>query len=220
MTFSREWEQLFQANSHISIWPWSDLVTYVSRYAKPADTFTRVLELGCGVGANIPFFLNRGSDYHAVEGSLSAVERVRQAYPDLETRIVCADFTNTLPPGPFDLVVDRAATAHNTTDAIRRTLLMVHARLRPRGKLIGIDWFSTAHDGFTQGIAVDSHTRRDIRSGSLKDLGEVHFFDRDHLTGLVRAAGFEIEAMEHKQSELFGHGEQRRAWWNFVAVKS
>jgi SAM-dependent methyltransferase len=220
MTFSEEWEQLFKANSHVSIWPWSDLVSYVSRHAKPADDYVRVLELGCGVGANIPFFLKRGSDYHAIEGSASAAELVRKTYPMLAANIACGDFTCSLPPGPFDLVVDRAATAHNTTAAVRRTLHMVHERLRPGGKLIGIDWFSTEHEGASRGIAVDSHTRRDIESGSLSGLGEVHFFDHDHLVALLTETGFSVEFLEHKRNELFDpSGERRRAWWNFVARK-
>lgn len=219
MTFSQEWEDLFRANSHISVWPWSDLVSYVSRHARPAEDYARVLELGCGVGANIPFFLKRGSDYNAVEGSASATELVRKTYPMLADNILCGDFTRDLPPGPFDLVVDRAATAHNATQAIAQTLAMVHARLRPGGKLVGIDWFSTEHEGFTLGKPVDSHTRRDIESGSLSGLGEVHFFDRRHLTEMLTGAGFLVEFLEHKQNELFGTGERCRAWWNFVASR-
>jgi SAM-dependent methyltransferase len=219
MTFSGEWETLFKANTHISVWPWSDLVSAVSRFCRPAEEFNRVLELGCGVGANIPFFLRRGNEYSAVEGSASAAAMVQTAYPSLAGRITCGDFTCDLPPGPFDLVVDRAATAHNTTEAIRRTLQMVHERLRPGGKLIGIDWFSSAHEGAMRGVAVDSHTRRDIESGSLSGLGEVHFFDRQHLTEMLETAGFRIEFLEHKQSELYGAAEQRRAWWNFVAAR-
>ena len=58
MTFSQEWDNRFKENKNISIWPWSDLVSFVMRYAKPSNPQFRVLELGCGAGANIPFFLS------------------------------------------------------------------------------------------------------------------------------------------------------------------
>ena len=38
----------------MSIWPWSDLVSYVMRYTKINENY-KVLEIGCGSGANIPF---------------------------------------------------------------------------------------------------------------------------------------------------------------------
>ena len=51
--FSIEWDQRYKENLQMSIWPWSDLVSAVMRLRLPAST--RVLELGCGAGANIPF---------------------------------------------------------------------------------------------------------------------------------------------------------------------
>src|SRR6202030_1413326 len=116
----------FQLNTHISIWPWSDLVSYVNRYASSTKGYRRVLELGCGVGANIPFFLKQGSDYSSIEGSAAAVASLHEAYPTLRERIVVGDFTQAIPfSGPFDLVVDRSALTHNTTAAISRSLGML-----------------------------------------------------------------------------------------------
>ncbi len=54
MEYSNEWNEAYKNNSHMSIWPWSDLVSCVYRYAHPKDGYQRVLELGCGAGANIP----------------------------------------------------------------------------------------------------------------------------------------------------------------------
>ena len=74
MTFSQEWEKCFKENTQISTWPWSDLVSYVMRYARPTGENFRVLELGCGAGANIPFFISLGVDYYAIDGSSTIVE--------------------------------------------------------------------------------------------------------------------------------------------------
>ena len=44
MSFSPEWEQTYKNNAHLSIWPWSDLVSFVMRYARPTGPKFRVLE--------------------------------------------------------------------------------------------------------------------------------------------------------------------------------
>lgn len=222
MTFSPEWDQLYRDNTHMSIWPWSDLVSYVHRYAKPTHGFQRVLELGCGAGANIPLFLKLGVDYHAIEGSPTIVDTLLQTYPELKGRLVVGDFTAAIPPqGPFDLVVDRVSLPHNTTHDIQRSLEMISEKLRGGGKFIGIDWFSAAHLDATRGEAMDAHTRRNLPFGShLAGTGAVHFFDEGHLIELLTGAGFSIERLEHKTSTaLIPSGQGSLAWWNFVAVK-
>lgn len=221
MTFSPEWEQLYCDNAHMSIWPWSDLVSYVHRYAKPAASFQRVLELGCGAGANIPFFLKLGVDYCAIEGSPAIVDRLHQAYPALREKILVGDFTRMLPfEGVFDLIVDRGSLTHNATAGIRDGLALAYQRLRPGGKFIGIDWFSSAHSSAGLGSAFDSHTRTDVASGHLAGTGKVHFCDREHLLGLLSEAGYQVERLEHKQNDIFIPADgERFACWNFVAVK-
>jgi SAM-dependent methyltransferase len=225
MTFSAEWDERFRTNQNISVWPWSDLVSYVNRFAKPVDGYKRVLELGCGAGANIPFFTNLAVDYFAIEGSASIVARLHRAYPDLKRRILVGDFTRSLPfPGPFDLVVDRSAVTHNTTEAIRRTLAMVFDRLRAGGKLIGIDWFSTSHQDAQGGDALDANTRTNHPAGQFAGVGAVHFSDQTHIADLLGRAGFHLDVLEKKDLQVVhpkgGGGRTERAgMWHFVAVK-
>jgi SAM-dependent methyltransferase len=221
VTFSQEWDQRFRANKNISIWPWSDLVSYVNRYARPAEGFRRVLEVGCGAGANIPFFMKLGVDYVAMEGSPSIVAQLHGIYPDMKERIVVGDFTQSIPfDGPFDLVVDRSAITHNATVAIHRTLAMLFDRLRSGGKLIGIDWFATSHPDANKGETIDQHTRTRIPAGQFAGVGAVHFSDQSHLVGLLLGTGFSIERLEYKQSTVIvPEAGGQLGVWNFVASK-
>lgn len=216
-----EWETAFRSNTHLSAWPWSDLVSYVHRHATPLAQFRRVLELGCGMGANIPFFIALGLDYCAIEQSTTAVARLHERYPRLREAIVAGDFSRSIPlEGIFDLVVDRAATQHNATEAVRRAIVTAYDRLRPGGKLIGIDWVSGAHSDAKQGTRVDEHTRRDLPSRAFAGLGLVHFFEQSYLIQLLTSVGFAIECLEHKVHEVVLPADSGRpAWWNFVAVK-
>ncbi len=220
MSFSNEWEERYRENTHLSVWPWSDLVSFVMRHARPDRKNFRVLELGCGAGANIPFFEWLGVDYHAIEGSRSIVERLKTTHPELEERIVAGDFTRGIPfPGRFDLVVDRAALTHNDTASIEMALEVVRNKLSSGGKYVGIDWFSTDYCEFEKGTTGgDENTRTGYREGSFSGVGKVHFSDREHLLHLFR--NFEIMALEHKiiRREIPQDG-WHFASWNLVARK-
>jgi SAM-dependent methyltransferase len=220
MTFSKEWEQLYRANTHMSIWPWSDLVSYVHRYARPEDGFHRVLELGCGAGANIPFFVKLGADYCGIDVSSEIVALLHKSFPQLKDKIVVGDFTKAPPfGGPFDLVVDRSSVTHNTTAAIQTTLITIMRQLRKGGRFIGIDWFSTAYPDAKMGDTLDSHTRTNIPLGQFKGLGTVHFSDQAHILNLLTDVGFQVERLAHKKIDCVIPGETPMGWWNFVAIK-
>jgi hypothetical protein len=220
--FAPEWENVYKGGAQLSVWPWSDLVSYVMRYARP-ERGGRVLELGFGAGANIPFFASLGVSYFGIEGSATAVAQVRKRHAGApELHLACCDFTASIPfDRPFDLIVDRSSLTHNNEVAIRDCLRRLQLFLRPRAKFIGIDWFSTANPAFAAGVeSGDYYTRCGYSSGQFKDVGAVHFSDKGHLIRMLTEAGFEVERLEHKQSDvLIPEGQDRMAWWNFVAVK-
>ncbi len=127
MAFSNEWDSLYQRGEQNSVWPWSDLVSYVMRYSCPpvGEEPFRVVELGCGAGANIPFFISLGVEYFGIEGSSAVVDRLQKRYPAMQDRIITGDFTLKIPfDGEFDLIVDRSSLTHNTTADIVHCLVL------------------------------------------------------------------------------------------------
>jgi len=218
VAFSNEWEQIYSNNAHMSVWPWSDLVSYVMRYSKPDRAGYRVLELGCGAGANIPFFVNLGVDYYAIEGSQTIVNMLREQYPQLRERIIVGDFSHEMPfEGEFDLIVDRASVTTDTTDTISKILDQVYQLLKPGGKFIGIDWYSTEHSQYGKGTAdADPYTYKDFSEGQFSGLGRIHFSDKKHLAELF--ARFELEILEHKSYRREIPADRNiMASWNLVA---
>lgn len=117
MGFSIEWENTYQAGAHNSVWPWSEVVSLTSRYFRGDKTGLRVLELGCGAGANIPFFAAINAEYYGIEGSSTQVKRLQKQYMEPSCADEClekedkkqinvsvGDFTKALPfAGEFDL---------------------------------------------------------------------------------------------------------------------
>ena len=221
MIFSIEWEDKYLNNTQLSIWPWSELVSYVMRYARPSSPEYRVMEIGCGAGANIPFFQNLGVQYFAIEGSEIIVKRLWERFPELEANIVAGDFTGNIPfPGPFDLVADRSAMTHNSTGAIKQGLKMIFDKLPRGGKYIGIDWFSTVHAEYQRGNPVDDKFTRDgYTEGQFASVGRVHFSDREHMQELF--ADYVMEILEHKVIyREVPPGNYTAAYWNLVARKA
>jgi SAM-dependent methyltransferase len=223
MSFSAEWDDLYRSGAQNSVWPWSDLVSLVMRYARPDRRPYRVLELGFGAGANVQFLLSIGAEYFGIEGSAAAVAKVRDRLGgESRMTLACGDFTQSIPfDGLFDLVVDRSSITHNSTPAIQQCLALVNSSMRSGGKLIGIDWFSTLNADFLSGVeSGDYYTRAAFASGQFKGVGVVHFSDERHLEGLLTGAGFRIERLDHKKIDTgIPIGSGAMAWWNFVAVK-
>lgn len=198
MTFSNQWEEVYQRKEQISIWPWTDLVTYVMRHARPTGPGFRVLEIGAGAGANVPFFQYLKTEYFGIDGSATAVARLKERFPENAANFVVADFTRELPaPGLFDLVVDRGALTANTGAAIRSCLKLVYDKLKPGGKMLSIDFYSSQHSDAALGrMNEDKFTKTELESGHLAGTGNVHFADEEQMKSLFR--DFEIILLEHK----------------------
>lgn len=219
MGFSTEWDDKYRRSGGMSQWPWSELVSAFKRHVRRDPAGLRVLELGCAVGANIPFFAAIGADYHGIEGSAAMVADLLRRFPSLDGKVVAGDFTAEVPfPGRFDVIVDRSSLTHNTTEAIRGCLRMLRDRMAPGGKFIGIDWFSVSHSDFPLGVpAGDAHTRARFPSGQFQGVGRVHFSDEAHLRDLF--TGFSIDALEHKRTErILPPPGSVHAAWNIVAT--
>lgn len=220
MSFSKEWEDTYRAGGHNSVWPWSEVVSFVKRFTKDATHPLSVVELGCGPGANIPFFREIGAEYYAIDGSQSAVDAIVARFPDLAEQVVVGDFTTEIPfERTFDIVLDRGSLTHNDTTAMRRAIRLCHAALKPKGLLVAVDWFSTAHSEYPKGVATDDPwTKTGYTVGQFAGVGRAHFCDEQLLRELLE--GFSLRYLEHKtiQRHLPDDG-WISATWNFVAEK-
>jgi SAM-dependent methyltransferase len=221
MSFSNEWNELYNKDLQLTSWPWTDLVSLISRYCK--DSIEKkgvVLELGCGVGPNIPFIKSIGMEYYGLDGSKNVIKKLLLKFPELNERVFVGDFSseNAFKKLPkTDIIIDRAAVTHNDSKSIVRILENCLKKLKTGGYFIGVDWFSTKHSDFHLGsIANDSNTRFNIQSGQFKNVGLVHFSHEEHLRNLF--SEFDILLLEEKViKKLEPKNEHQFSSWNIVA---
>jgi SAM-dependent methyltransferase len=216
MAFSQEWETVYRDGKQRATWPWSDVISLVKGQKLP--TGARVLELGCGAGANIPFFLADGYEYVGIDGSDSIIAQLRQRFPQLTRHLFAGDFTASFPEGPYRLILDRASVACNREADIRSCIRKIYDALEPGGLFIGIDWYSTSSDAARMGVdAGDGHSRTGFISGPFTGLGVIHFSDKDHILDLFR--GFEILHLQEKLLTTHHPAVSTLGGWAFVARK-
>jgi ubiquinone/menaquinone biosynthesis C-methylase UbiE len=74
------WNKLYINNKHMSVWPWSDLISLVNKFSKNTlkNKSSKILELGCGAGANIPFFLKQECSYYGIDNSEFIINQLKK----------------------------------------------------------------------------------------------------------------------------------------------
>tara|TARA_B100000683_G_scaffold260672_1_gene285727 strand:+ start:1524 stop:2198 length:675 start_codon:yes stop_codon:yes gene_type:complete len=219
--FSTNWDDRYKENTHMSVWPWSDLVSMVYTYCQRPFQEKKVLELGCGAGANIPFLSKIGMEYYGVDGSATIIANLHERFPHLKRNLKVTDFTKDFShQGLFDFIVDRAAITHNHTENIRLILQNVRGSLKTGGLFLGVDWFSTKHFEYSQGEPTDSiYARSGYVAGGFADVGIVHFADEELLRSFFQE-GFELVSLAEKtRTEISGDDHRLYAAWDIVARK-
>lgn len=219
--FSIEWEKLYKRNLHSPLWPWSDVISYVNIYCKNNVNFKKVLEIGCGSGANIPFFEKRGDYFYGIDGSKEIIKKLRKKYPKLKNNLVAGDFTKEIKfQEIFDVVIDRGSSIHNASSDIEQCIKLIFKKLRKKGIYIGVDLFAWDHTAAKLGNYVDKFTRKNINTNQFRGAGKVHFFTKQNLIKLFARNGFEILSLEHTSKKiLIGKEKVNNSTFNIVAKK-
>lgn len=187
------WEEI-HAERDWGKYPSIDVVSFVARnyYSKERKN-VRILDYGCGQGANTWFLAREGFDTYAFDGSPSAIKKAEKMFTELELK---ADFKVMLGENLkyednfFDCVVDGATVSANLIPNVKIMLKEIHRVLKSGGKIISTGLFNNKCSGFGTGELVEKNTYTNIQEGTLKDRGAIHFFERDEIVELWSEAGF------------------------------
>lgn len=132
------WEGLFAAQEW-GKYPAESLIRFVARHFYAEDrAATRILEVGCGPGANIWYLAREGFAAYGMDGSASALAtaRARLQHEGLTAELQCGDILSLpYPDAFFDAVLDAECLYANNYAATRRILAEIRRVLKPQGRL-------------------------------------------------------------------------------------
>ena len=212
MSWDPIWEQIYQTREW-GRYPPEELIRFVARhfYSAPNRRDVRILELGCGAGANIWFLAREGFDAYGVDASRTAIDlaanRLREE--GVTGNLTVGDvssLTRFYSELRFDAVIDVTCLQHNDVRSCEAILAEVSVVLKPAGRLFSMLVASGSH-GDETGREVEHGTYTDIGEGPARGMGLCHFFPREELTYLFR--GFCEVQIGYCTRSIDGDGR----WW-------
>ena len=214
---TNHWYKTYSDNQHLSSWPWSEVISLCNRFCKKKinNKNSKLLELGFGAGANIPFFLKQKIKYYGVEGSKNIVNVVKKKYKN--KNLIHGDFSQSyFEKYKFDVILDRASITHNNKKDIHRILDDVQDKLTKKGTFIGIDWYSKNCSDFINRKSKNNYLY--FKSGVFKNIGGVFFSNKKEILNFFKK--FKIIHLSEKKIETFRKKKKYIvSSWSIVAEK-
>ena len=204
------WEKVFQTQ----VWgryPGEHLVRFVARNLYPRDRArTRVLEVGCGPGANLWYLAREGFSTYGIDASPTAV---RQATERLTAEGLKADIREgdilrlPWPDRSFEAVIDMECLYANDAEAAKSMLAEIR-RVRVPGGLL-----------YSQTLAGEMAppSAPDAVAGPQSDKGFMRLSDRRSI-GELYGAAFEILSVD-RSDRTAENGAVKTSEWLIVCRK-
>ena len=170
------WDSIFAARAW-GRYPPEELVRFVARNfaRRQPRSEVKILEIGCGPGANLWFLANEDYSVAGIDGSPTAIEQAYArlakdlpSFPKARADFRVGNFT-TLPwaAQSFDLVFDNEALSANRMDVVQATIAEAHRVLKPGGKFFA-KMFGPETTDILSGELLEQGTTRNATAGPLQ----------------------------------------------------
>ena len=216
-TIKSDWENLYKSGKQINEWPWSDLITFFSRYINLKKK-NCVLELGCGVGNNVPFFERNKFKYYGIDASKRALTIFKKKFPHLRHNVLHADFRESfIFKEKFDIIFDRSSITQNSKNDISKVVKLISHSLVKNGIFIGIDWYSINSFVFKKEKKDRGTTLKNIKGKYFQGIGVANFSSFNQIKKFFK--DFTFLHLEEKIINQKIKNNYKIAFWNFVVKK-
>jgi SAM-dependent methyltransferase len=201
------WEMIFREKEW-GKYPPEHVIRFVARnfYRAPSRNSIRLLEIGCGPGANVWFMAREGFSVSGIDGSSTAIQKAgeRLAAEGLAADLHVGDFRQ-LPwnDHSFDGVVENVSLYTNPWKNIVPALLEVKRVLKPGGLFLS-SFFTDRTWGYGAGEMLEEDGFKEVSEGALAGTGFCLFLKRERIPGLFSA--FSDVAVE--RASMTVNGEQ------------
>ena len=195
------WDDIFRKHEW-GKYPPEEVIRLIARhlFKVPDRKVVRILEIGCGTGANLWFVAREGFDAYGLDGSQVAIERARERLKDesLSANLVLGDAMN-LPYAEnfFDVVLDIECSYANSLKDTKVIMNEVHRVLKPGGLFLNKTFMvGTYGDGKGKKLEGEPHTYLELDEGALKKgYGIIRFTAENEISGIF--SNFKIESIEY-----------------------
>lgn len=192
-SFSEEWEKI-HSEQEWGRYPSETVIRFVARnYYKSRRNEIKILDFGCGAGANTWYLAREGFDVYAFDGSQSAVLKAEKYLQEEGYSSVHFDVmdgaTITYEDNFFDCVIDNVCIYANTSECIEKMYEQVYRVLKKGGRVF-TSCFGVGTTGYDTGTCLEEGTYKNIECGVLSGRAIAHFFKKDEFRNVLEKAGF------------------------------
>ncbi len=221
MSWDPTWEQVFRLRDW-GKYPPEELIRFVARhfFSAPNRNDVKILELGCGTGANLWFVAREGFDAYGIDGAPTGIAKAerRLSEDNLRVHLQVGDILSLnefYSPASFDAVVDVACLQHNRGESVRGILDGVLTVLKPQGKVFSMMIARGSYGDEGKGIEPDTFV--EVAEGPLQGKGFVRFTSFDEVEQLF--GRFSEVKIEYSVRSM-NNRQQTYKHWVIEAVKS
>lgn len=97
---------------------------------------SRILDIGCGNGSYVSYFLKLGHDAIGIDISLTMLEEAKKVVPEERLFLMDMHAMEELGEGTFDCVLSITSMLYANKEYLPRVLKQVHRLLKPGGKFL------------------------------------------------------------------------------------
>lgn len=187
----------------------------------------KVLEVGCGSGANLWMIAKEGHDAYGIdisEEALNIADRHLQEKWNVKATLKLGSFTDIpFEDNYFDYVVDVVSMQHLDLSTSSAAFSEVYRVLKPEGKFFSMrhgDNSTSFFHGLTSDSLVDSVTVENISDSELplNNNGTLSFWSPGIANIKYREAGFQLESIE-RTNRTYKNGKYNVEYLVIVAKK-
>ncbi|MFA7238478.1 MAG: methyltransferase domain-containing protein [Sulfuricellaceae bacterium] len=214
MSWDPVWEKVFSSQAW-GKYPGEDLIRFVARnfYGAPDRSAVKLLEVGCGPGANLWFMAREGFTVYGIEGSQTAVDQARARLdaecPGWKGQLWCGDMGRIpMEDGFFDAVIDNEAVYCNAYETSRH-IYQEMARVTRKGGKLFARTFAQGSWGSDTGEKLGHNAWR-VAEGPLLNKGYARFTNDSEIEDLFQ--GFGIQEVELLTRTMANRTHEVKEW--------
>lgn len=214
------WEEIFR-EAEWGKYPGEELIRFIARnfYRVVQRSTVKILEVGCGPGANLWYMGREGFAVYGMDGSETAVQRARQRLnqevPEWSGEVIVGDIMKIpYPDDFFDAVIDNEAVCCNSFENSQKIYHEMARVAKPGGKIF-VRTFARGCWGDETGESVGYHSYI-VTEGPLAGKGYARFTALEDIPVLLNK--FQVADIECV-SQTYSNRQHEMKEWIIVGEK-